>query len=335
MTMYHRFSRSVIRILAVAAISIAFSVGVCLAEDLKLAHFVSPSHVVNTAIVKPLVEGVARDSGGTLNIMVYPGGELGAGPMEQYVRVVQGVADIVWGLQGYTSSQFKKTMIAELPGIRPEGMTGYQMIWNAYDTYLKSEFPATKPLALYTAEPNIFIMKDRHVRSPKDLVGLKIRVSGAITAKVVEGLGATPVQMRASEVYNSLQTGLIDGLITGASMVADFKLDEVANSYTIGAPLGHISFYLVMNEAKYNGLSPEHKAAIDANSGMILSKSGEEHWNARADETIKALREAGDNTVIDLDESVIAQFSELITPVTNTIVSELKAEDILAAMQGK
>ncbi len=55
------------------------------------------------------------------------------GPLEQFVRVVQGVADIVWGLQGYTSSQFPNTMISELPGALPDGMTGYDLIWNTVD----------------------------------------------------------------------------------------------------------------------------------------------------------------------------------------------------------
>jgi TRAP-type C4-dicarboxylate transport system substrate-binding protein len=305
------------------------------AVELKLAHFVSPNHVVTEAIVNPLVEGVAKDSNGSLTIRVYPGGELGAGPLEQYVRALQGVADITWGLQGYTSTQFKKTMIAELPGIRPKGMTGYDMLWNAFDKYLKSEFIGTKPLALYTAEPNVIIMKNRVVRKPEDLAGQKIRVSGSIAGLVVAALGATPVQMPAGQIYNALQTGLIDGLITGSSAVADFKLDEVADSYTLGAPLGHITFYLVMNQKKYNSLSPEHKAIIDKNSGIGLSRSGEEHWNARANETIKQLRAAGNNTVIDLTSEEIAAFSKKVAPVTEKIVKELGAEDVLAAMQGK
>lgn len=320
---------SIIGILVLATSTAAFAV------ELKLAHFVSPSHVVNVAIVNPLVDGVAKDSNGSLTIRVYPGGELGAGPMEQYVRALQGVADITWGLPGYTSTQFKKTMVAELPGVRPKGMTGYEMLWNAYDKYLKSEFPGTKPLALYTAEPNVIIMKGHNVRKPEDLAGLKIRVSGAIAGSVVEALGATPVQMPASQIYNALQTGLIDGLITGSSAIADFKLDEVADSYTLGAPLGHITFYLVMNQKKYDSLSSGHKAIIDKNSGIGLSRSGEEHWNAKAEATIKQIRAAGNNTVIDLTEAEAAAFGKKVLPVTDKIVKELGAADVLSAMQGK
>lgn len=313
----------------------ALAVTAASAETLRLAHFVAPAHIVTKTVVEPLVEGVARDSNGELTIQVYPGGELGAGPMEQYVRALQGVADITWGLQGYTSSQFAKTMLVELPGAIPEGMTGYDMMWNAFDAHLADEFPGTKPLALWVSEPNIIIMKDRQVRSPEDLRGLKIRVSGAVAGSLVEALGATPVQMQAGEIYNALQTGLIDGLITGASAVGDFKLDEVATTYTIGAPLGHISFYLVMNKARYDGLSDAHKAAIDANSGVVLSRSGEEGWNGRAEDVLAEVRADASNTVIDLTEEEIAAFGALTMPVTDRLVAEMGAEAVLAAMRGE
>lgn len=306
------------------------------AETLKLAHWVPPAHVLTESTIEPLKNGVESATNGDLKIEVYPGGELGAGPLEQYVRAVQGVADITWGLQGYTSSQFPKTMLAELPGALPEGMAGYQMFWNAYDEYLASEFPGTVPLALWLSEPNVFIMKDRDVRTPEDVKGLKLRVSGAAAAAVVEALGATPVQMPAGEIYNALQTGLIDGLLTGSSAIGDFKLDEVANSYTLGAPLGRIAFYLVMNADRYNGLSPEHKAAIDANSREGLSKSAEDGWNAKALRVIESLKASGDNTVIELSDEEAAAFGKLTLPVTDRIVKEVDGgENILAAMRGK
>ncbi|GKX34227.1 MAG: C4-dicarboxylate ABC transporter substrate-binding protein [Rhizobiaceae bacterium MnEN-MB40S] len=303
-------------------------------ETLKLAHFVPPAHIVTRSVVEPLANGVEQDSNGALKIQVYPGGELGAGPLEQYVRALQGVADITWGLQGYTSSQFPKSMIVEMPGAM-DGMTGYDMIWNAYDEHLKDEFPGTKPLALWASEPNIFIMKDHDVRTPDDIKGLKIRVSGSTAAATVEALGATPVQMPAGEIYNALQTGLIDGVITGTSAVGDFKLDEVANSYTFGAPLGHITFYLVMNQGKYDSLPDALKAAIDKNSGRSLSQSGEEGWNARADDVLQSIKDAGDNTVIVLSDDEAAAFGELTLPVTDKLIAEMNAQDVLSAMRGE
>lgn len=98
------------------------------------------------------------------------------------------------------------------------------------------------PLALWTSEPNILIMRDVEVRSPADLVGLDIRVAGATAAEAALALGATPQQMPISQVYQALDTGQIDGVITGASTLTDFRLDEVASAFTLGAPLGRTAF---------------------------------------------------------------------------------------------
>jgi len=305
------------------------------AAELKFASFVPPQHTLTPSLIDVLDAGVKKDTGGALSVRNYPGGKLGAGPVEQYIRAVQGAADISWGLQGYTSSQFPKTMIVELPGSVPAGMSGYDMIWNAFDKHLASEYPGTKPLALWVSEPNIIITKDRKIATPGDMKGLKIRVAGAVAADVVSALGATPVQMPIPQVYNALQTGLIDGIITGASAVSDFKLHEVANSYTVGAPLGRISFFAVMNKAKYDGLPADQKKAIDANSGRKLSKSAEDAWNAKADKTITMLKGNAKNTVVELDAAGIKAFADVTMPVSGKVIAERNAADVLKAMRGQ
>ncbi len=323
-----------LRTLAVSAAIFAGAAAASSAEELSFAHFVPPQHTLTGSVIEPLQAGIANEVGDELTIRVYPGGELGKGPLEQYVRVLQGVADIVWGLPGYTSSQFPKTMIAEMPGVIELGEPGYPAIWRSMDM-IKDEFPGTKPLALWTSEPNIFIMKDKDIRTPDDLKGLKIRAAGSTTAAVLEALGATPVQMPAGELYNALQTGLIDGVVTGASAVTDFKLSEVADSYTIGAPLGRLTFYVVMSQARYDSLSDAQKAAIDKYAGEYLSESAETAWNRVAEETIAGLEADPAKTVITLDADQVAAFGAITIPVTEEIVTELGAEDVLASMRGE
>jgi TRAP-type C4-dicarboxylate transport system substrate-binding protein len=301
------------------------------AETLRLAHFVPPAHVITSSVVDPLVNGVFKDSGGNVTIKVYPGGELGPGPVEQYVRAVTGVADITWGLAGYNSQQFPLSMIVELPGVVDAAGSGYDAMWRAYEDHLTGEFLGTIPLALWTSEPNVLILKDKDVRTPEDLAGLKIRVSGAFPGRVIEALGATPVQMPATEMYNALQTGLIDGIMTGASAILDFKINEVANVYVEGPSLGNILFYLVMNREKYDALSDADRAALDANIGPELSKSGEEGWNARATEAMDMLRADPAKTVITLSAEDSEPFNAITIPLRDEVVAELEAQGLPAA----
>lgn len=328
------FKQLVLPVAATAALAMA--TGAQAADTLKLAHFVSPAHIITKLMLDPLAEGVKKDSGGELEVQIYPGGELGKGPMEQYVRAMQGVADITWGLAGYTSSQFPKTMVVEMPGVIPEGMNGYDMLWNAYEGHLKGEFPGTRPVAMWVSEPNIFIMKDHVIRKPEDLAGLKLRVSGSVQAALITAYGATPVQMPAPQIYNALQTGLIDGVVTGASAVTDFKLFEVANSYTLGASLGQLMFYLVMNEDRYQGLTDAQKAALDKNIGIGLSKLGEEGWKAAAASTIERLKADANNTVVELSAEEAAPFDAISASIRDQMLAEISdGKAVLAAMQGK
>ncbi len=305
------------------------------AEEYKFANFAPPFHTINGSVIEPLSAAVEEATGGESTVRGYHGGELGAGPVEQYVRAVQGVAEMVWGLPGYTSSQFEQTMIVELPDAIPLDKPGYEAIWAAYEDNMAGEFPGTVPLALWTSEPNIFIMRETEIRTPEDLAGLRIRVAGATSGEVVEALGATPVQMPMNQVYNALETGLIDGVVTGASTLSDFRLDEVASSYTIGANLGRLAFYTVMNEAAYNGLSDEAKAAVDELRGIELSRSAEEAWNATADAALEAARATGDNTFIDLTEEEAQAFSDAVAGVVDAYVADVGGEATLAALRGE
>lgn len=317
-----------------AGLALALSTTAVHALELKFANFTPPFHTVNASVIERLGAELSAATNGDLTVRGYHGGELGAGPVEQYVRALQNVAEITWGLPGYTSSQFEQTMISELPGALAADRPGYEALWAAYDEHLADEFPGTVPLALWTSEPNILIMRDVVVRSPADLAGLDIRVAGATAAEAAVALGATPQQMPISQVYQALETGEIDGVITGASTLSDFRLDEVAASYSLGAPLGRNSFFVVMNEGVYNGLSDEHRAALDASIGIPLSRSAEEAWIAAGEAAIEAARADASNTVVDLTPEEIAVFAEAVAGVTQAYVDSVGGAETLAAMQG-
>lgn len=240
-----------------------------------------------------------------------------------------------WGLQGYTSSQFPKSLILELPAALPLDQPGYPALWRAFEGELSQEYPMTEVLGLWGSEPNILMMRNKEIRSPEDLRGLKMRVAGAIAAEAMEALGATPVQIPMTQVYNGLQTGLINGVVSGASVLSDFKLEEVVGSVTTGPNFGRLTFFTVMNQSAYDRLPDEAKAALDTIRGEELSRMAEEAWVATADAALEAARQSDRTTVIDLDEAETAAFDDAMAEVTNTYVAEVGGEAALAAIRGE
>lgn len=89
-----------------------------------------------------------------------------------------------------------------------------------------------------------------------------------------------------------------------------------------------------MNQAKYDGMTDEEKAAIDAIAGRPLSKSAEDGWNARAQQVIEQISAMDDNTVYTLSDDERAAFEALTYPVADQIIADGGYEDVLKTMQG-
>lgn len=317
---------------AAVAVSLASTAS---AAELKYANWAPPMHTINEAQIQPLAQAIEEGTDGAVTLRSFHGGELGAGPADQFVRVVQGTADMGWGVHGYTSSQFPKSLILELPGALPLDQPGYAALWRAFEEELSGEYPLTEVIALWASEPNVLMMRDKEVRKPEDLKGLKMRVAGAISAEAMEALGATPVQIPMTQVYNGLQTGLIDGVISGASVLSDFKLNEVVGSVTTGPNFGRLTFYTVMNKSVYDGLSEDAKAAIDEIKGEAISKMTEEAWVATADAALETAGSSESTSVIELSGEEREAFDEALSEVTDAYVAEVNGEAALAAIRGE
>ncbi len=333
-----KLGKRIARALGVGGIVISGLAGAS-AEELKIAHFMSPMHPMQRFLMEPLAEAVAETSGGNLTMKIYPGGELGAGPVQQYARAVQGVADITFGLQGYTSPLFPRTLLIELPGVAGDPVEATNMLWDAFDSQLSAEYVGTHPLALWTNDANIFISRDKPIRTLEDLQGLKVRVAGAVMAQSVEALGATPVQLPAPKIYNALSTGIVDAVLIGACGIGGFKLDEVGEYYTLGPAMGLAAFYLVMNQGSWDGLSDDDRANITGNTGRELSLTGARAYANCGARQIQRMRDAEGETVIDMAPEDIAKFTEILDGVRGAVVSKLEADgvpasSVLAAMRG-
>ncbi len=176
------------------------------AEELKFANFMPAGHPYVGSTFQPFADEVAAKTNGAISVKLYNGGELGAGPVEQYGRVVDGVAELAISLPGYTASNFPYTLLAELPGMLDEA-TGTEELYAHLDLFAP-EYKRAHLVALWSSAENILFTTKTPVHTPADLKGLKIRVPSRNTGLLVEAWGGSPVSMPVSEIYNALQTGV-------------------------------------------------------------------------------------------------------------------------------
>lgn len=308
-----------------------------LAVELRLSHFMSPKHPMDQHMMSPWAHEVAKLSNGSLKIRIYPGGELGKGPQEQFKRAVDGIADIAFGLQGYTSKLFPRTTLFELPAVAADAVETTNKMWDIFDKYLAPEYERVTVLALWSNEGPVLMARDKPIRKIDDLKGMKVRVPSKDQADLIAVLGATPVSMAASEMYRALSTGVVDALMVPPSVISSFKIGEVAKYYTTGLAFGRSPFFLAMNKRAYDALSKEHKAIIDRTTGRSLSLVGAKVYEQEGAEDLNRVRKSGKHEVIDLPAGEVKKGNALLIKVRDKIVASLEKEGvpakaILAAM---
>lgn len=299
------------------------------ADELKLAHFASTKYHLHNQMFLPLAEQISAATGGATTIRVYPGGELGKGPVKQYDRVLDGVADIVYALPGYTSSQFKKTLLVEFPGIVPGNQDITKKIWDNIDL-IGDEFRRTKLLGVWTSSPGMLLMAEKKVETLADLKGLKIRVPSKNTGLVVEAWGATAVSMPITQVYTSMETGVVDGVLVDASVLKSFKLGEVTKYVVTGMDGSNSVFMLVMNRDSWQDLGAETQAKLDALVGAEMSQGGHITMSTAGDKALAAWAEAG-GQVIALSPEAKAEFDAASAALAERMIADLEADGINAA----
>lgn len=299
------------------------------ADELKLAHFASTKYHLHNEMFLPLSEQLSEATGGATTIRVYPGGELGKGPAKQYDRVLDGVADIVYALPGYTASQFEQTLMVEVPGIVKPGANKTEALWANIDM-LDKEFRRTKLLGLWTAGNASLLMHDKQINSIADLAGLKIRVPSKNTGRLVEAWGATAVSMPISQVYQAMETGVVDGTLVDTSVLSSFKLGEVTKYITTGMNATNSVFMLVMNRDSWDGLNADTQAKITSLTGAEMSEGGRVTMTNAADKALAKWIDGG-GEVITLSADAAAEFNAASDGLAAAVIAELDGEGIDAS----
>jgi TRAP-type C4-dicarboxylate transport system substrate-binding protein len=144
---------------------------------------------------------------------------------------------------------------------------------------------------------------------------------------VVEAWGATPVSMPAPEIYNAMQTGVIDGAMIDATTLGAFKLKEVTKYITTGMDSTISSFFLIMNRDSFAALSePNQKALLKV--GREAAINGNKAWLGVAG---KALADFKAAEVIELSAEEAAKFNAASAPVVQKVIAEADAAGLEAS----
>jgi TRAP-type mannitol/chloroaromatic compound transport system substrate-binding protein len=261
---------------------------------------------------KSLSAKVARASGGEIEIRFHEPGALV--PAAQSVEAVsQGSVDAAWAGAGWFAGKDSAfNMFSSVP-FGP-GLGEY-LAWMYYGGGLDAarEMFAKHnvyniPCALIPPEASGWFRKE--IKSPADLKGLKMRFFG-LGAKVMEKLGVATQQLAPGDIFQALQLGTIDA--TEFSLPAiDQRLGffQVAKFYYFPGWHQQATFFdLMINKAKWDALSDQHKAVIETVCGDLvrdtMAQGEAAQWKA-----IKEMQEKGGVQIKKWPPEMIAAFDK-------------------------
>ncbi|MFV0382906.1 TRAP transporter substrate-binding protein, partial [Paracoccus sp. (in: a-proteobacteria)] len=294
--------------LLLATVAFATIAGVAAAQEvtLRVEHFLSPEAPIQKGVLEPWEKAIEEQSGGRIDVQIYPSMQLGGKPPQLYDQARDGVIDIAWTVLGYTPGRFPKAEVFELPFVAGTAKETTMALQEYQAKYLNDELRGVHPLLIHAPAAYKVHIKGKKVEKLADMKGLKVRTPSRAMTDVLAAFGATPVGMPVPELPQALSTGVIDSAVLPWEVSGSLRLQEIAKDHTeFGVEDGGIStsvFALVMNQAKYDALPDDLKKIIDDNTGVNLAPlAGDAFDKAEMDVRQAAIDSGSTITVIPED----------------------------------
>ena len=234
------------------------------AADEKINIRFSTWHVPNGADVQklwiPMLEEMKKRSNGRITYTMYAGGALGKGA-DHYDIIGTGLSDMGYATLSWTPGRFPLSDVLSSPIVCPAKWKGAEAGMAMHDQLLHTEFQDVKVLHINNCVM-AHLWTTKKVTAMGDIKGMKIRSPGGLQTKALEALGATPIFMPLGDVYMSMETGVIDGIVTCPALIKAFKLDEVAK-YCVPTSFGCVSEGLFTNKRFWEKVPDDLKPIIE------------------------------------------------------------------------
>ncbi|MCR9122378.1 MAG: TRAP transporter substrate-binding protein [Phyllobacteriaceae bacterium] len=314
-----------------AAAMLAVSAPAALAQEvtLRLHQFLPAQANVPKLVLDVWADNVEEASEGRIKVERFPSMQLGGTPPELIDQAIDGIADVIWTVVGYTPGRFPSTEVFELPFMVSDARAASSAYWQMFEEHMKDgEFADVHILGTWVHGPGM-IHANKEVTSPDDMQGLRIRGATRQVNALLEQLGATPVGMPVPAVSEALSKGVIDGTTIPWEVTAALKVSELVDNHTEfeGSHLYNVTFVLAMNKDRYESLPDDLKAVIDENSGHDFSVFAG-GTQSDADGPSRQIAVDLGNNIVTVSEEEVAVWRERSQPIYDAWVAEMNEKGI-------
>ena len=245
--------------LAPAALAVALALPASAAE-FRLSHQWSTSDVRHQ-VAQRIADAVADDG---IEITIFPSASLFKA-REQYQPLTRGQLDMTVLPLSYAGGRQPAFNLTLMPGLVKNHDHAARLNESEFMGRIEEKLAEDDVMVLvhgYLAGG--FAGKDKCITAPADMEGLQTRAAGKAFEQMLAGAGASIASMASSEIYNAMQTGVLDAANTSSSSFVSYRIYEQVACYT---PAGEYALWfmyqpLLMNKSAFNALSEEQQAAL-------------------------------------------------------------------------
>jgi TRAP-type C4-dicarboxylate transport system substrate-binding protein len=216
-------------------------------------------------------------------------------PREQYKPLSRGQLDMTVLPLSYAGGQQPAYNLTLMPGLVKNHDHAARLSASPFMKELEAKMATDDVMVLvhgYLAGG--FVGKDKCITKPSDVAGLQTRAAGKAFEQMLAGAGASIASMASSEIYNAMQTGVLNAANTSSSSFVSYRIYEQVKCYT---PAGDVALWfmyqpLLMNKSAFEGLNADQQAAL-----LAASVNAETYYLAEAKKqdaaSVEVFRKAG------------------------------------------
>ncbi|KLU63427.1 2,3-diketo-L-gulonate-binding periplasmic protein YiaO precursor [Peptococcaceae bacterium CEB3] len=298
----------------------------------------TPKYVIKLALHVPesypavgdsreFAKRVAELTHNQVKIEVYPNGELGQLP-DIVEGVKQGTLQMGWGDLGTIGNFYPRANVIGLPFLFRDFDQVHKFFDGPLGQKLAREIRQNTGIRILGYSDSGFrdIVSKKPIRSIADMKGLKIRVpSIPIYVDTMKALGASPTPIAASEMYTSLQTGVVDAMECPPQTIWDYKMQEVTKYLSI---THHIftDYDLLINNKYFSSLPKDIQDAITKAAKECVAKDRQELDDNQVKYEDKLAQKL---TKANITDANMKGFKDAVKPVWDNFAAKYKAQDLI------
>jgi TRAP-type transport system periplasmic protein len=276
---------------------------------LNINNVATATSVVTTETLEPWKKLVEEKTNGKVKVNLYHSASLGS-PLSVLQDVEGGLYEVGLLLPHYFyDSSIYPITITNLPfALSHVNIEDTVSIMKEFsEKYYADTWKNVLPITIYSADDSVVVSKVP-IRSVDDLKKLKTRTQGSNDSYLAQTWGGSPVTIPLTEIYSSLQTGLIDlTLNTSVGDATDLNLDEVAK-YATKFKFNRVPLVFIMNKGIFEDMPADLQKLFEEELNPALQELSEKSMKMSQDQGYKRLEEQFEE-VIDISEEEYGKFS--------------------------